>query len=84
MGQANVKRWIGDLMPFVEDAEDPLGVEDLATHRVPLEEAPRAYEMFQKKEDGAIKVLLAPHDVRYPGSERTTPTRRKESPDGHH
>jgi threonine dehydrogenase-like Zn-dependent dehydrogenase len=60
MGQANVKRWIGDLMPLVEADDDPLGVEDLATHRVPLEEAPRAYEMFQKKEDGAVKVLLAP------------------------
>jgi threonine dehydrogenase-like Zn-dependent dehydrogenase len=27
---------------------------------VPLEQAPRAYEMFQKKEDGAVKVLLKP------------------------
>jgi threonine dehydrogenase-like Zn-dependent dehydrogenase len=60
MGQANVKRWIDQLMPLVEDAADPLGVEDLATHRLSLEDAPRAYEMFQKKEDGAIKVLLAP------------------------
>jgi threonine dehydrogenase-like Zn-dependent dehydrogenase len=28
--------------------------------RIPLEDAPRAYEMFQKKEDGAVKVLLQP------------------------
>jgi threonine dehydrogenase-like Zn-dependent dehydrogenase len=60
MGQANVKRWIDDLMPLVEDASDPLGIEDLATHRVPLEDAPHAYEMFQKKEDGCIKVVLKP------------------------
>jgi threonine dehydrogenase-like Zn-dependent dehydrogenase len=60
MGQANVKRWIGDIMPLVEDDSDPLGVEDLATHKLPLDQAPHAYEMFQKKQDGAIKVLLQP------------------------
>jgi threonine dehydrogenase-like Zn-dependent dehydrogenase len=60
MGQANVKRWIDDLMPLVTDDADPLGVEDFATHRVPLDEAPHAYEIFQKKQDGAFKVLLQP------------------------
>jgi threonine dehydrogenase-like Zn-dependent dehydrogenase len=60
MGQAHVKRWIDDLMPLVTDDADPLGVEDLATHRLPLEEAPHGYEIFQKKKDGAIKVLLTP------------------------
>jgi len=58
MGQANVKRWIDDLMPYVSGEDDPLGVEDLATHRLPLDEGPRGYEIFQKKEDGAVKVLL--------------------------
>jgi threonine dehydrogenase-like Zn-dependent dehydrogenase len=60
MGQANVKRWIDELMPLVEDESDPLGVEDLATHRLPLDEAPRAYEIFQRKDEGAIKILLTP------------------------
>jgi threonine dehydrogenase-like Zn-dependent dehydrogenase len=60
MGQAHVKRWTSDLMPLVEDESDPLGVEDLATHQLPLEEAPRGYEIFQKKEDDAIKVVLKP------------------------
>jgi threonine dehydrogenase-like Zn-dependent dehydrogenase len=60
MGQANVKRWIDDIMPLVHDDGDPLGVEDLASHKVPLDEAPHAYEIFQKKEDGAIKILLQP------------------------
>jgi threonine dehydrogenase-like Zn-dependent dehydrogenase len=60
MGQANVKRWIDDLMPLVLDEADPLGVEDLATHKLPLDEAPHAYEIFQRKEDGAIKILLQP------------------------
>jgi threonine dehydrogenase-like Zn-dependent dehydrogenase len=60
MGQAHVKRWIDDLMPLVEDATDPLGVEDLATHLVALADAPQAYETFQKKQDGAIKMVLQP------------------------
>jgi threonine dehydrogenase-like Zn-dependent dehydrogenase len=60
MGQAHVKRWIDDIMPLVTDDADPLGVEDLATHRLPLDEAPHGYEIFQKKKDGAIKILLTP------------------------
>ena len=59
-GQANVKRWIDDLMPLVSDEADPLGVMDLATHRVAIDDAPHAYEIFQKKEDGAIKILIGP------------------------
>ncbi|MEU0374033.1 zinc-dependent alcohol dehydrogenase [Streptomyces sp. NPDC006283] len=59
MGQANVWRWVADLLPLVTDG-DPLGVEQFATHRVPLEKAPEAYEMFQKKRDGAVKVLFTP------------------------
>jgi threonine dehydrogenase-like Zn-dependent dehydrogenase len=60
MGQAHVKRWIPDLLPLVSGEDDPLGTEDLATHVLPLAEAPRAYEIFQKKEEGAVKILLAP------------------------
>ncbi len=60
VGQANVKRWIDDIMPLVTGDGDPLGTDDFATHRVPLEEAPHAYEIFQKKQDGAFKVLLQP------------------------
>jgi threonine dehydrogenase-like Zn-dependent dehydrogenase len=60
MGQANVKRWMDDLLPLVVDDADPLGTEDFATHRMPLDEAPHAYDIFQKKEDGAVKVLFQP------------------------
>ncbi|MEJ7819590.1 MAG: zinc-dependent alcohol dehydrogenase [Rubrobacteraceae bacterium] len=59
MGQANVRRWVDDIMPLLTE-EDPLGTEDLKTHEMPLEEAPRAYEIFQKKQDGAIKCVLKP------------------------
>jgi threonine dehydrogenase-like Zn-dependent dehydrogenase len=60
MGQAHVKRWVDDIMPLLTGDDDPLGVDDLVTHRVPLEEAPQAYDMFKKKEDGCIKVVLKP------------------------
>src|SRR5215210_7615242 len=59
MGQANVRRWVDDIMPLLGD-DDPLGVDAFATHKLPLEQAPEAYEKFQKKEDGAIKILLQP------------------------
>ena len=60
MGQANVKRWIPEIMPLLEGYEDLLAVEKFATHHLPLDEAPAAYEMFQKKNDGARKVLFRP------------------------
>ena len=59
MGQANVRRWVDDILPLLDD-EDTLGVEGFATHHVPLAEAPQAYEMFQKKTDGAVKVVFKP------------------------
>ena len=60
MGQCNVHRWIPELWPLVEDPADPLGVTDLVTHRVSLEEAPAMYDLFKNKEDGCIKVVLEP------------------------
>jgi threonine dehydrogenase-like Zn-dependent dehydrogenase len=60
MGQANVRRWIDDIMPLLERDDDVLGVETFATHHVPLSEAPAAYDMFQKKQDGAFKVVFQP------------------------
>ncbi|GAA2026877.1 zinc-dependent alcohol dehydrogenase [Yaniella flava] len=59
-GQCNVRHWDQDLIPYVEDSSDPLGVTDLVTHRMPLDQAPEAYHMFQQKQDGCIKVVLKP------------------------
>ncbi|QDY07472.1 glutathione-dependent formaldehyde dehydrogenase [Micromonospora sp. HM134] len=60
MGQCHVRRWTDEILPLLSGDDDPLGVEDLRTHRLPLVDAPKAYEMFQKKEDGCVKVVLAP------------------------
>ena len=59
MGQANVRRWVPEIMPLLLDG-DPLGVDGFATHRLPLEQGPDAYAKFQRKEDGYVKVLLQP------------------------
>src|SRR4051812_39766777 len=59
MGQADVRRWCDDIMPLLVDG-DPLGVEQFHTHQLPLDQAPEGYDMFQKKRDGAVKVLLKP------------------------
>ncbi|HYI55638.1 MAG TPA: zinc-dependent alcohol dehydrogenase [Microlunatus sp.] len=62
MGQANVLRWVDHIMPLLTD-DDPLGVDDFATHRLSLEQAPHAYDIFQRKADGAIKIMLQPELV---------------------
>jgi threonine dehydrogenase-like Zn-dependent dehydrogenase len=59
MGQANVWAHIPDLLPLVTES-DVLGCETFATHRISLDEAPAAYETFQKKQDGAIKFVIKP------------------------
>jgi threonine dehydrogenase-like Zn-dependent dehydrogenase len=59
MGQANVWRWVPEIMPLVLDG-DPLGAEAFASHHLPLDQAPAAYERFQKKQDGYFKVVLRP------------------------
>jgi threonine dehydrogenase-like Zn-dependent dehydrogenase len=59
MGQANVWRWVPEILPLLEDG-DPFGVESFATHTLPLSEAPNAYAQFQKKQDGMVKVVFQP------------------------
>jgi threonine dehydrogenase-like Zn-dependent dehydrogenase len=59
MGQANVLRWVPEIMPLLLDG-DPLGTDSFASHHLALHEAPDAYERFQKKEDGYFKVVLRP------------------------
>lgn len=60
MGQANVRRWTDELLGVIERHDDVLDLENLATHRVPLDKAPEAYDMFNDKADGCIKVVLKP------------------------
>jgi threonine dehydrogenase-like Zn-dependent dehydrogenase len=59
MGQANVRRYVDDILPLLTD-EDPLGVDTFATHRMPLADAAHAYDIFQRKRDGACKIVFTP------------------------
>jgi threonine dehydrogenase-like Zn-dependent dehydrogenase len=60
MGQANVRRWSDDILRLLEEDEDRLGVEDFATHHLPLDDAPEAYRTFRDKGDGMVKVVFTP------------------------
>ena len=60
MGQCHVKRWIDDILPIALADGDPLGLESLATHHLALADAPHGYDIFQRKDDGCIKVVLNP------------------------
>lgn len=60
MGQANVRRWSDELFDLLYADEDVFGVDTLATHHLPLEEAPEAYRKFQQKTAGCLKVVLRP------------------------
>lgn len=59
MGQANVRSWTDEIRDLLVKG-NTFGVEDFATHKMPLDEAPHAYNIFQKKEDGAVKIVLKP------------------------
>lgn len=60
MGQCHVRRWVDQILPMLLDESDPLGTGDLASHYLPLADAPHGYQVFQKKEEGCTKVLLEP------------------------
>ena len=54
--QCHVHRCMPKLLEHIRKGDiDPTGI---ITHRLPLDEAPRAYEMFRYKEDGCLKVVL--------------------------
>ena len=60
MGQCHVKRWTEELFDLLAQDDDVLGVDDLASHRVPLAQAPEMYDLFQRKVDDCVKVVLKP------------------------
>ena len=59
MGQCNVLNYMDELMKAIEEGKiDPSFV---ITHRCGLEDGPKMYETFKKKQDGCIKVVMKPH-----------------------
>ena len=57
-GQAPVQKYIDELIGIVERGE--IRLDDIITHRLPLAEAPHAYQIFRDKEDDCVKVVLKP------------------------
>jgi len=58
MGQTHVPRYLSLLLDKVIEGEiDPSSI---ITHKLPLDEAPQAYALFNEKQDGCIKVVLNP------------------------
>jgi S-(hydroxymethyl)glutathione dehydrogenase / alcohol dehydrogenase len=58
MGQAQVQPCIDELLAWVEDGR--IVLDDIISHRLPLDDAPHAYQIFRDKEDNCVKVVLKP------------------------
>jgi threonine dehydrogenase-like Zn-dependent dehydrogenase len=57
-GQAPVQKYIDELIGILERGE--IKLDDIITHRLSLDEAPHAYQIFRDKEDNCVKVVLKP------------------------
>ena len=57
-GQAPAQKYLDELLAWVEQRK--IRLDDIITHRLPLDQAPHAYEIFNKKEDNCVKVVLTP------------------------
>jgi S-(hydroxymethyl)glutathione dehydrogenase/alcohol dehydrogenase len=57
-GQAPVQKYIEDLIDYLEEGK--IKLDDVISHRLPLSEAPRGYEIFNEKKEDCVKVVLKP------------------------
>ena len=58
MGQTHMQKYMPSLLEKIESGDiDPAAI---ITHRLSLDEAPKGYEIFQKKEDNCVKVVMTP------------------------
>jgi S-(hydroxymethyl)glutathione dehydrogenase/alcohol dehydrogenase len=57
-GQAPAQKYIDRLIEHLEKRE--IKLDDIISHRLPLQEAPHAYEIFNEKKDDCVKVVLKP------------------------
>ena len=57
-GQVPVQKYIDELLALVVNGKVVL--EDVISHRMPLEQAKEAYDIFNHKKDNCVKVVLKP------------------------
>ena len=58
MGQTHVHAWLPELLPLIE--QGLLRPEEIVTHYLPLEDAARGYEVFEKRQEDCRKIILVP------------------------
>jgi S-(hydroxymethyl)glutathione dehydrogenase/alcohol dehydrogenase len=58
-GQAPAQKYIDELISLLEQRKIQLN--DIISHRLALKDAPHAYEIFSKKQDDCVKVVMNPH-----------------------
>ena len=61
MGQTHVHHLLPKLLDHIENGE--LEPNAIITHRLPLAEAPRGYEIFANQQEDCRKVVLFPHGL---------------------
>ncbi|HEX6564910.1 MAG TPA: zinc-dependent alcohol dehydrogenase [Chthoniobacterales bacterium] len=57
-GQAPVQKYIDELIGLVKSRK--IRLDDIISHRLSIDEAPYAYQIFRDKEDQCVKVVLSP------------------------
>ena len=57
-GQAPAHKHIDKLLSFVKEGK--VRLDDIITHRLPLSEIAHGYDIFKKREDNCVKVVLNP------------------------
>jgi S-(hydroxymethyl)glutathione dehydrogenase/alcohol dehydrogenase len=59
IGVCPVKRYMGDLLGKI--AAGTIDPSMIITHTMPLDDAPRGYDIFHHRKENCIKVVLKPH-----------------------
>ena len=58
MNQCNVRRYMPHLLKHIREGR--IDAKAIITHRFPLSDAPKAYQIFSDKKDGCVKCVLTP------------------------
>ncbi len=58
MGQCPAHTYIDGILKLIQDGK--IDATDIITHRLPLTDGENAYNLFEKKQDNCIKVILKP------------------------
>lgn len=61
MGQCNVRRYMPHLLDLIR--QGIIDAKAIISHRLPLDDAPRGYKMFARKQEGCRKVVLIPRQA---------------------